>query len=339
MVYYRLTALWVVCETMLGAIIHGAKIPGSGMLLGSCAVICSSLIAYYVPTKGSILKAMLIVAIFKMTFSPQASPTAYIALFFQGFVGEALFWNRKMYSVSCLLFGIVALLESGVQRIAVLTIVYGKDLWQAVDTFMSGITGQKAVTNYSLFFIIGYVVIHALVGVAVGLWVGRLPQKIHLWTTLYKEYLFTNDANPMEVLLPPKRKKKLRNSAIAIWLMLLSLYAQSSFNIGPALLPPNVPITIFIRSLSIMLTCYFVIGPCLTWLLNRWLQKRKTKENETIQKIVQFLPAIKELVTKSWQITEKKSVGERLLLCSKIILLNILFSATCGAKAEKGDLL
>ena len=125
MVYYRLIALWVLCETMLGGIIHGAKMPGSGLILGSCAVICISLIAYHVPSKGSILKAMLIVAILKMMLSPQAPPTAYVAVFFQGLMGEALFWNRRIYSVSCLLFGILVLLESGLQRMVVLTIVYG----------------------------------------------------------------------------------------------------------------------------------------------------------------------------------------------------------------------
>jgi hypothetical protein len=151
MVYYRLIALWILCETMLGGIIHGAKIPGSGLVVGSCAIICISLIAYSVPSKGFILKATLIVAIFKMMLSSHASPTAYIAVFFQGLMGESLFWNRKFYSVSCVLFGVLVLLESGLQRIVVLTIIYGKDLWQATNTFIHGITRQTTFTNYSFF--------------------------------------------------------------------------------------------------------------------------------------------------------------------------------------------
>src|ERR1700722_18894783 len=146
MVYYRLIALWILCETMLGGVIHGAKIPAAGLILGSCAIICISLIAYHVPSKGSILKATLIVAIFKMMLSPQAPPTAYIAVFFQGLMGEALFWNKKIYSVSCLFFGILVLLESGLQRMLVLTILYGKDLWQAINTFINGLTGQTTFT-------------------------------------------------------------------------------------------------------------------------------------------------------------------------------------------------
>lgn len=329
MLYYRLIALWVLCETMLGGILHGAKIPGSGFILGSCAVICMSLIAYYVPAKGAILKAMLIVAIFKMMLSPQAPPTAYIAVFFQGLMGEALFWNRKIYPVSCLLLGIVVLVESGLQRIIVLTIVYGKDLWQAIDTFINGLTGQTTFTNYSYFFLIGYVLMHVVVGTIVGIWVGRLPQKIHLWSSLYKEYLVTNEVLGTSIggmVSPSKRKKGLRKSAVFIWLVLLVLYIQSTFHIGSEILPPTVYLRIAIRALLIILTCYFVIGPCVSWFLNRWLQKRKDLDNEMVQKIAQFLPDMKELVMRSWQLTANKTGAPRMLLCSKVILLNILCS-------------
>lgn len=323
MIYYRLIALWILCETMLGGMIHGAKLPASGLIVGSCAVICISLIAYHVPSKGALLKATLIVAIFKMMLSPQAPPTAYIAVFFQGLMGEALFWNRKMYSLSCLLLGIVALLESGMQRIAVLTIVYGKDLWEAINIFINGMTGQPTLTNYSLYFVIGYIAIHALVGTAVGLWAGRLPQKIDSWAALNKDYLLaggTDDANKQETLFPPKRKKKFRYTPLIIWLVFLILYLQSS-------LPPNVYLRVFIRSSLILLTCYFIIGPSFTWLLKKWLQKRKIEENEMIQKILHFLPDMRELVKRSWQMTAKKRGGRRVLLCGKLILYNIFSSA------------
>src|SRR5690349_19440211 len=97
-IYYRLIALWAVCEAMLGGIIHGLKIPVSGLVIGSCAVTCISLIGWYYPVKGAILKATLFVAICKMILSPQASFPAYIAVFFQGILGELLFHKRKHYA-------------------------------------------------------------------------------------------------------------------------------------------------------------------------------------------------------------------------------------------------
>src|SRR4030095_14723436 len=106
LIFYRLIALWALSEAMLGGIIHGLKIPVSGLVVGSCAVICICLIAYYIPSKGSIIKATVIVAIFKMMLSPQAPPPAYIAVFFQGLMGELLFWNRKYFRLFCVILAL-----------------------------------------------------------------------------------------------------------------------------------------------------------------------------------------------------------------------------------------
>src|ERR1700741_1919680 len=161
-IYYRLVALWGLCEAMLGGIIHGLKIPISGLVVGSCAILCICLIAFYVPVKGVIIKATIIVAIFKMMLSPQAPPPAYIAVFFQGLLGELLFWNKRYYAVSCMILAVLGLLESGLQRILVLTIVYGNDLWTVINNFINGLTKQKVPTNYSLLIGGGYVLLHLI---------------------------------------------------------------------------------------------------------------------------------------------------------------------------------
>src|SRR5437868_6134898 len=156
-VYYRIIALWVLCEAMLGGVIHAFHIPVSGLIVGSAAVVCICLLAYYVPAPGAIIQATVIVAIFKMMLSPQAPVLAYAAVFFQGALGELLFRNKKFYRASCLLLGFLALLESGFQRIIVLTTVYGNNLWKAINNFINELTGQKNFTDYSLYFIAGYV--------------------------------------------------------------------------------------------------------------------------------------------------------------------------------------
>src|ERR1700741_38442 len=136
LIYYRLIALWALCEAMLGAIIFTFRIPVSGLVIGSCAVVCISLIAWYVPAKGAIIKATLIVAIFKMMLSPQAPPPAYIAVFFQGLMGELLFWNRKYFRLFCVILALLAMVESAFQRVVSITIIYGNDFWTAVNGFL-----------------------------------------------------------------------------------------------------------------------------------------------------------------------------------------------------------
>jgi hypothetical protein len=49
--------------------------------------------------KGSYYKSTIIVGIFKMMLSPQAPPPAYIAVFFQGLMGELLFWKKRFFSI------------------------------------------------------------------------------------------------------------------------------------------------------------------------------------------------------------------------------------------------
>src|SRR5688500_13846567 len=114
--YYRLIALWAVCEAFAGGIMHAAKIPFTGMIVSSLAVTCIILIAYFVPVRGSIIKATIIVAIFKLLLSPHSPPTAYLAVFFQGYIAELLFFNRKFFRASAIALGIIALVESSIQR-------------------------------------------------------------------------------------------------------------------------------------------------------------------------------------------------------------------------------
>ena len=94
-IYYRLIALWGLCEGLLGGILHGLRLPITGLFVGGAAVVCISLIAYYHPQKGSILKATIIVAVFKLMLSPYASPVAFVAVLFQGIIGEIFFGVTK----------------------------------------------------------------------------------------------------------------------------------------------------------------------------------------------------------------------------------------------------
>src|SRR5687767_5786888 len=98
--YYRLVALWVVCEAFAGGLMHAAKIPFTGMVVSSLAVACIMLIAYHVPSRSAILKATVTVAFFKLLLSPHSPPTAYIAVFFQGYLGYLLFNHRKHFLLS-----------------------------------------------------------------------------------------------------------------------------------------------------------------------------------------------------------------------------------------------
>jgi len=332
-IYYRLIALWVLCEAMLGGIIHGFKIPVSGLVVGSCAIVCICLIAWYVPVKGAIIKATIIVAIFKMMLSPQAPPPAYIAVFFQGLLGELLFWNKRFFRLSCILLAVLGLLESGLQRILMLTIVYGNDLWTVVNNFFNGLTKQKETTNYSLLIGGGYVLLHLITGIVVGWWTSLLPQRITKWRAEKKYIIIPDNIN---TTLPPaerKKRKRLKKGLFIIWIVLIVLYVQSYFKIGPPLLPTHISLKILLRSLIIVLGWMFIIGPLLTQLLHNWLQKRKAKSQEEVKEVLQLLPATQQLIVQSWKQSGQYKGLKRIINWSKIVLVNAL-SETSSSRQQ-----
>jgi nucleoside-triphosphatase THEP1 len=325
-VYYRIIALWVLCEAMLGGIIHAFHIPVSGLIVGSAAVICICLIAYYVPVKGAIIKATIIVAIFKMMLSPQAPVLAYAAVFFQGGLGELLFWRRKFYRVACVLMGFLALLESGFQRIIVLTIVYGNNFWKAINSFFNDLSGQKNFTDYSFYFITGYVLIHVTVGLTIGWWAGVIPQKILNWQIQFALFKMTESKN--EKLIPGqiKKRKRLKTGLLIIWLALIMLYIQSYFQLGNPLLPPELPFQILVRSFIVILSWYFLIAPLSGFLLQSWLRKKKKGGQREIERIAALLPSTRKLLKESWGFASGKKGGGKIIFFSKLVLAKSLIA-------------
>jgi nucleoside-triphosphatase THEP1 len=323
-VYYRLIALWVLCEAMLGGIIHGFKIPVSGLVVGSCAIICICLIAWYAPAKGNILKATVIVAIFKMMLSPQAPPPAYIAVFFQGLMGELLFWNRRFFKLSCILLAVLGLLESGLQRILVLTIVYGNDLWKVINNFFNGLTGQKTTTNYSLWIGGGYVFLHFITGLAIGWWAALLPQRIIRWNNEGTFIIPVTEGSVVSTPEKRKKKKRVKTGLFIVWLLLIALYVQSYFKIGAPLLPSHVSLKILLRSLIIVLGWVFIIGPVLTQLLHQWLKKKQARSQREVQEVLRLLPLTQSLIAQSWKRSAPHKGWKRLHVFSKMVLVNAL---------------
>ncbi len=322
-IYYRLIALWVLCEAMLGGIIHGFKIPVSGLVVGSCAIVCICLIAWYIPTKGAIIKATIIVAVFKMMLSPQAPPPAYIAVFFQGLLGELLFWNKRFFKLSCILLAVLGLLESGLQRILVLTIVYGNDLWKVINNFINGLTKQKVTTNYSLWIGAGYVALHFITGIFVGWWASILPKQVEKWQQQKKYRIIIEEATTFSPAVKKKRKR-LKTALLITWFLLIALYVQSYFKIGTPLLPSHISLKILLRSLIIVFGWIFIIGPLLKQALHWWLQKKQAQSQQDIQEVLKLLPQTQQLIAKSWKQSSVNKGWSRINAWSKMVLTNAL---------------
>lgn len=325
-VYYRLIALWVLCEAMLGGIIHGFKLPISGLFVGGAAAVIISLIGYYVPTRGAIIKATVIVAVFKMVLSPHSPLPAYIAVFFQGLLGELLFINKRWFKLSCLLLAVITLIESALQRILVLTILYGTTFWKAVDQFLSKLTGEKTITSYSFYFATGYIILHIVAGFFIGWFTGLLPNKIRLWkrdTVIISLPMETSN----ETAIPKEKRKKIKTGLLVVWLLLIALYIQSALPIGKPILSSNDMLQVFIRSVLIVLGWYLLVAPFASKLLQKWLKKKQSEEQATIKEVSHAMPSVKHVVQQSWLLSSSKKGLARFKFFCRILTVNIIYAA------------
>lgn len=321
--YYRLITLWVVCEAFIGGIIHGLHIPVSGLIVGSAAITCISLIAWYHPKAGSIIRATIVVLIFKMLLSPQAPITAYVAVLFQGLLGELIFRNRKYFSAAAIVFAVIALLESAFQRFLIMTIIYGSDIWTAINFLLNNLTGQQQWTNYSKLFIAGYTAIHLVIGILLGYSISILPARIEKW----KRHPLLEPVSPP--LHNENKNWKFRKWWIAIlWLLLVLLLAQSEWGPGKALVPSGTILPMLIRSLIIICSWILFLGPIMKWFLHRWLKNRQGKLKEEMEEVMSLLPATIELVKEGWQIAGRS--GNKYGSAIRYILVNALNEQTRG---------
>jgi len=108
-------------------------------------------------------------------------------------------------------------------------------------------------------------------------------------------------------------------------MILLLLYLQSYFKIGNTILPPRLPIRILIRSVLIILTWYFLIGPLISLLLKKWLSKRQSASKREIMEVTQLLPSIRNAMSKSWKATSTTKGIKKIILCCKLILVYTLY--------------
>lgn len=336
--YFRLVSLWVISEGLAGGIAHGLHLPFSGMFLAGFAVVCICLIGYYtrenISTPGrrfkkntSILKAALIVCFFKMMISPYTPVTAYFAVIFQGFVGQLLFSNVKYFRLSCIILGFLALVETALQRILVLLLVYGVDFWHAVNDFLTKFSPQKSETDYTLFLALGYIFIHALFGILIGIWAARLIPKGRIWQAGNATFIIPTFVAEDVNALPGtqnKKRKIFKGIFIFIWIFLLLLFFQSVLHLGKPILPSYKALWILIRSVLIFLTWYFVLGPVLTRLLKKFLIDHKRKWSGDINRTLLFIPSVQHIFKNSWEKSNSLSGLSRLTLFWKIVLINVL---------------
>ncbi len=320
-IYYRLVAIWVFCEAFLGGIIHGLKIPISGIVVGSCAVFCICMLAYYVPQKANIIKATIIVAIFKMMLSPYSPPTAYVAVFFQGILGQLLIRKNK-FAITCLLFAIICLLESALQRILIMTVIYGNDFWVVLNNFFNKLFQNSIHANYLKLVAVIYTCIHLLVGFLIGVQIGKMPNKITTWQ--HNDILLANTAMP--AVTEKKKNNHYPILLFVIWLFFILLLLLKYINPSIVFVEESVVLKILIRSVIIVISWKLFLSPFLQKKLQQWLLYKKNMWSKDVEAIVELLPWAKTNIIYSWKAVKNIFFFSKITYFFKQLMANVIYS-------------
>lgn len=304
----RITALWAFSESAFGGILHALTIPLRGLFISSASVLFISLIALFVKNPKEILKSTLVVILIKAVVSPYSPLTAYFALSVQGLLGYILFIPKKFYKISAMTLGLLILLLSGIQKILILTVLFGTTLWNSLDIFIKQISSEFFGKHFHPGFDYGYVLIsvyvgiHLIAGLFIGLYVGKLPQKI----SSYSKTVPSNLTNTRVDGIPKRTKGKKRSwffRPTGIVILIISISVMILSYLSPDL-EKNIAfeiIIMLIRSVVITFLWYVLIAPIIKKIFRKFLANKKTIYLNEMNEIIEMFPKFRKVVGYCWE--------------------------------------
>lgn len=315
----KITALWAFSESAFGGILHAISIPFRGIFINGAAVLFISLIALFSKSNKEIIKSTFIVLLIKLLVSPHTPLTAYFAVSIQGLLGYLLFTPKKFYRLSAFVLGILTLFFSGIQKILVLTIVFGNTLWKSVNVFIKQISKEffsiniNDNINYGYLLIAAYVFIHILSGIFIGLYAGNLPSKLIKYKNDIPDDIVFNSND--ELPKKDKHKKKswfLRPTGISIIILSISLFIYSYISPHSLEIGSNEIIVMLIRSIVITVIWLIVVGPIVKKIFQKYLDGKKTIYAHEINSITTLFPQFKIIVSYCWKNSSDKNGIKRI---------------------------
>jgi hypothetical protein len=299
----RLTALWAFTESGLGGIMHALQIPFTGLLVGGMAVIMISLIAeisehHY----KQVLKSAMVVLIVKAMVSPYTPFPAYIAVAFQALLGFGLFSLLKVNFLSIVLLSTIAMIESAIQKLLILTLFFGQSLWKAMDEMIAFVAKQfgSVVANGS-YWIVG---IYLLIYFTAGFFIAWLAYRTIKSFDAKHPALALEGSDEMNSPINDAKKTTKRNNYKKLWILIGMMIALSValFVFADDKKEGWLAVAKTISwTLSAILVWYMLIGPLFTKAIQKLLHKKENRYSDEVLKTLSFLPVLKKLTALAWQ--------------------------------------
>jgi hypothetical protein len=331
----RLTALWALNEAGLGGMIHALRVPFTGIVVGSTAVVLIALIAFFAERRArAILKATTIVLLIKAAASPHTPLPAYAAVAFQGLAGAALFALLPSLRFGALVLGLLALWQGAVQKLLVMTILYGRSLWDSVDAVgrwilekMGGGPGELSPTGWFLVFYLGY---YTVAGLITGWLAGAIPGEIG--RALGRPRPRPAPAPDAAWPALPARKRWWQRTPFKAGLVLAALLLATAW-LQPGPEGWARGLRIFARAAVVLAVWIWIVRPLGLALFRRFRRREQSVYGAEVTRALAQLPALRQAAAVAWR--QSRAVPG--LRRWKYFLVELIVLALAGDSMEKGD--
>lgn len=298
----RLTALWALHESGTGGLLHAIQMPFMGIPMAGIALLIISIICSLSENKWqTVSKSLLIVLLIKLAVSPHSPPTAYMAVTFQAGFAALIYSLIRHPWISAFLVGVIGVMESALQRLITLTLVFGQNLWTAIDDYGAGIAKRYDYminVDSSQVLIAIYLGIYFLGGLFVATLIAKLTKKIQANRNNPAYHISIKQSDTLEEG-PPKSGVKNLLPKLLVSVAALVLIYFTWFN--PESPMANLGILVFGRALIIVLLWFMVLGPLVMKGIKRFLEKREGRVNSEVQEILGMLPHLRFIASKAWE--------------------------------------
>ncbi len=309
----KVTALWGFSEAALGGILHALKVPFTGIFIGGAAIIFITLIANSSNNKTQILKSTLLVILVKAIVSPYTPLTAYFAVILQGVLGYILFSLISYQKAAAVILGFLSLTFASLQKLIVLTVLFGTSLWKAIDVFIKYVLDQIGVINlhpslnFSYILISIYCGIHILSGIFIGIKAAGLQNNLLKKSDLLDQKYFL--LNQHEELFKEKKKKRKKYwwyKPSGIVLLAISIITMIISYFSPQLSKVKTLDILFmiIRSLIITFVWFSIVSPFIIKYFKKIIEKNKFRYASEIDQITELFPGFRLTINYCWKKTD-----------------------------------
>lgn len=291
--FQGLILLWALGEAGLGGLIHATGVPITGLVVGGWAAVCMCLMAYRGAKGMDFIHALVQVLIIKAIASPHSPLPAYVAVTFQGLIASLIF-GRVPWTLSVMIFPVLTMLESAGQKLLSITLVYGTPFWDGLEAMVQKIAagfGFEAGADSVWWLAMAWFVIHAIVGIAVSVWIFRLPKKL---SQLDQAPLI---AAEKDFNTHPKGRT-IFGSALILFVPLLVLL----------FLPLDQAIYGILRAWA-ALFLWFTLGTWMTQKFQNWLSKKNQGQSTKVADMLGALPHYRRLAIAAWNRSNEMTQG------------------------------